>query len=363
MAKSNRNGKIEFLRFLFSVIIVIHHSRYILGDDQCLFLGGSLAVEFFFLVSGYLMMASIDRISARKAPGQDLGRETLDFLRRKAKAVFPDLLIAWVIALVFTKIAKNKSLLGMAALAVDSFFELTLLKMSGLYSFSLNGVTWYISSMLLCMAILYPLIRKYPDKMKHIGLPLITLFALGYLAGEYGAPRDPMKWIGFTRKGNLRAIAEISLGAITYQTVKSAGKVEFTTLGKILITAAEWGAYLILILYMYFAKASERDYFFILVMAVAVGLSFSHKGIDADLFDNPVSIWLGKWSLPLYLGHTFYSYHLNRILPASLSGGQKIAVYMSCAVVTSFVIWGLSALTKKIMPKAMQALKKMLIAA
>ena len=105
MAKSNRNGKIEFLRFLFSVIIVIHHSRYILGDDQCLFLGGSLAVEFFFLVSGYLMMASIDRISARKAPGQDLGRETLGFLWRKARAVYPDLLIAWVIALVFTKIA------------------------------------------------------------------------------------------------------------------------------------------------------------------------------------------------------------------------------------------------------------------
>ena len=53
------NGKIELLRFVFAVIIVIHHSRYIFGDDYSPFLGGSLGVEFFFFVSGYLMMATI----------------------------------------------------------------------------------------------------------------------------------------------------------------------------------------------------------------------------------------------------------------------------------------------------------------
>ncbi len=47
-----RNGKIDFLRLLFAFIIVLHHTRYLLGDDHCLFLGGSLSVEFFFFVSG-----------------------------------------------------------------------------------------------------------------------------------------------------------------------------------------------------------------------------------------------------------------------------------------------------------------------
>lgn len=56
-----RNGKIELLRFLFAVIIVLHHSRQLLGDENCLFLGGSLGVEFFFIVSGYLMMSSIEK--------------------------------------------------------------------------------------------------------------------------------------------------------------------------------------------------------------------------------------------------------------------------------------------------------------
>ena len=361
MTKSIRNGKIEFLRFIFSVIIVIHHSRNFLGDAKCKFLGGSFAVEFFFLVSGYLMMASIEKLSARKEPGQDLGRETLGFLWKKAKSVYPDLLIAWVIALFFTAFAKKKSILGMAALAVDSFYELTLLKMSGLESISLNGVTWYISSMLLCMAILYPLIRKYPDMMKHIGLPMITLIALGYLGGQYGAPRDPLKWIEFTKKGNVRALGEISLGAITYLGVKAAGKVELTKLGKVLVTVAEWAGYILLILYMYYAKATGRDYFFLLVLAVAVGLSFSHKGIDAELFDNPVCIWLGKWSLPLYLGHTFYAYHLNKVVPKTFTGNQKMAIYMALAIGTSFVIWGLSITVRKVWPKVATALKSALL--
>lgn len=361
MGKTNRNGKIEFLRFVFSVIIVIHHSRYFLGDAKCKFLGGSFAVEFFFMVSGYLMMASIEKLSARKEIGQDLGRETLCFLWKKAKSVYPDLLIGWIIALVFTTIAKKKTVFGMAELALDSFFELILLKMSGLHSTSLNGVTWYISSMLLCMAILYPLLRKYPDLMNHIGLPLVALCSLGYLSGKYGAPRDPLKWIEFTMKGNVRALGEIALGAIIYLAVKKTSKLELTKLGKTLVTLAEWSAYILLILYMYHAKATERDYFFVLVMAIAVGLSFSHKGIDADLFDNPVCIWLGKWSLPLYLGHTFYAYHLNKIVPKSVADNQKMVIYLMLAASTSFVIWGLSLAVKSLMPRVLNVLKRLLV--
>ena len=197
--------------------------------------------------------------------------------------------------------------------------------------------------------------------MKYIGLILIALLSLGYLAGEYGAPRDPNKWIGFTKKGNIRALGELALGALSYQVVKAFMKVELTRLGKILVTLVEWGAYALVILYMYSEKATARDYVFILVMAVAVTLSFSHKGIDAKLFDHRLSLWLGKWSLPLYLGHTFYAYHLKLILPENFSNGQKWAAYLLCAVGTSFVIWGLSFGIKKLMPVLMRGIKRLLI--
>lgn len=56
-----RNGEIDFLRFLFSLIILLRHSSNIVGKEWYPFLGGAFAVEFFFIVSGYLMMASIQK--------------------------------------------------------------------------------------------------------------------------------------------------------------------------------------------------------------------------------------------------------------------------------------------------------------
>lgn len=355
--KNGRNGKIEFWRFIFSVIIVIHHSRSLLGDENCKFLGGSFAVEFFFLVSGYLMMQSIERTTIGPSSTNGIGKETLLFLWKKVKSVYPGVLIAWIIALVFVSFARNKSLLGFVTLAIDSFFEVTVLKMSGLHSISLNGVTWYISSMLLSMAILYPLIRKYPDIMKYIGVPLIVLLSLGYLGGNFGGPRDPLGWVGFTKKGNLRALGELSLGVICYGGAFKLSQIRFSRLGKICIALAEWCFYIIVILFMYYMKSSGRDFFFLLIMALAVMLSFSHQGADASFFDRPFFAWLGKYSFFLYLGHTYYAQNLNYILPVTFSGNQRMFVYLVCAVGTSFVIWTVSNVVKVIHPKVVRLAK------
>jgi len=356
--KNKRNGKVEFWRFVFSIIIVLHHSRALVGDKNCLFLGGSLAVEFFFLVSGYLMMASADRMAQKAPAAGNLGKETFSFIMKKAKSVYPAMLIAWFMALGVVTFAKDKQFWD---LFVDSFFEVTLLKMSGLPSISVNGVVWYISSMLLCMAILYPLIRKFPEFMKNIGLLLIVVLALGYLGGEFNGPRNPLQWIEFTRKGNVRGLAEIAIGALLFIGVQRFQNARLTCAGKWAVTAAEWLLHIAAILYMYYEKAGSRDFFVLLLMAVAVGLSFSHKGIDADLFDNGLFMWLGKYSFYLFLGHTFIAQNLNYILPKGFSNGKKTVVYLACAVVTSFLIWGLTVLVNKCTPKVSALAKRVFV--
>lgn len=347
---NRRNGKIEFLRFLFAFIIVFHHSRALLGDEKCIFLGGSLAVDFFFIVSGYLMMKTIEKQKLSNIYDMDLGKETILFIWKKFKSVYPDVLIAWIIAVCFVSYAKDNTFVEMMKLFVDSVFEVTLLKMSGLSIATVNGVTWYISSMLLCMIVLYPIIRKYHDMMVHVGLPLIVLLTMGYLCAEFGEPRNPRQWIGFTYKENLRALAEISLGAICYQITVRGSKIYFSRLQKIMLSFLENGLYIITILYMYYCKAGVYDYFFILLIAVAVTLSFMEKGIDADLFNCPLVYWLGKYSLPLYLGHTYYAQHLNLILPEYFTDNQRMAMYIFCAIATASFIWGMSKLIKTKIP-------------
>ena len=53
---SKRNQTIELLRFFFAVVIVLYHGRVIFPIS--LFPSGYLAVEFFFIVSGYMMVKS-----------------------------------------------------------------------------------------------------------------------------------------------------------------------------------------------------------------------------------------------------------------------------------------------------------------
>lgn len=81
------------MRFVFAVMIVLHHSRYVVGDENCHFLGGSFAVEFFFLLSSHLMMGSVSRMTA--PVDHSLGRENVGFLYKKVRGMWPEALIAW----------------------------------------------------------------------------------------------------------------------------------------------------------------------------------------------------------------------------------------------------------------------------
>lgn len=57
-----RNHTIDLLKFIFSLVIMLRHSEMMFqGDmkyDHMIFPGGSRAVEFFFIVSGYLIAAA-----------------------------------------------------------------------------------------------------------------------------------------------------------------------------------------------------------------------------------------------------------------------------------------------------------------
>lgn len=81
--QTSRNGKIDFLRFVFSICIVLNHAKIFLpaGPLADRFMGYSLAVEFFFLVSGYLLMATIEK--AEKNRALPLPKETGRFMLRK----------------------------------------------------------------------------------------------------------------------------------------------------------------------------------------------------------------------------------------------------------------------------------------
>ena len=337
--RKKRNGKIDFLKILFAIIVVFNHSKNVVGSKNSIFLGGSFAVEFFFIVSGYLLMAGIQRLSA---PPASLGLETRDFMIRKFKGFCPELIFAYIFSITVNFIARGTSL---SQLITSTFSEPLLISMTGIWSKILNGEIWYLSSMLLCMAIMYPLLRKFGDTALYIIIPLISLFLLGWLCGNDYSPRDPTKWMGLTYKGNLRAFAEMGIGVCLYPVVEKVKKIDFTLFARCLLTVVEYTLYALLIYYMYKYTASKTDYFFLLVFAVALIISFSEKGIDAPLFAGRFS-WWGRYSFALYLSHNYIGKNLKYFFP-DLTGKQRLPIYYAGAAVTALVVMLLSDLIRK----------------
>ena len=303
-SKRGRVGEMELWRFLFAIIIVFHHSRNLIGNENAPFFNGAYAVEFFFILSGYLLMQSIAH--SQDLPGDRLGTETIQFIKNKYLSFCPDLYISWIIGFLATVIITRCNVLE---LFMGGFWEMTLLHMGGLYISKINSAVWYLSSMLLGMLILYPLLRRYKETAKKLLVPLITLFLLGWFYQETGSLRVPFDWNGITFKANLRAIADLGLGVICYQTTQWFSSLSFNKPAKVMVALVKYFCYGTLITYMFTVDEvpPTQDFFFLILWMIAIGMTFSRQSIANHIFDNKWIFFLGKFSLPLYLSHYYWS--------------------------------------------------------
>lgn len=412
--RKQHNVTIDFLRFLFSVIVVLHHSRYVLGDDNCYFLGGSLAVEFFFFVSGYLLLVGVDKAGRKNGAGDllpggvdvagvgagnllpggadkagvgagteangiyagangigaetkgagtngiggeatGIGAETLHFILHKIRSFLPEFLIAWWIGFVLIGVVRQYGVLDYLKAFGNDFWELTLVKMSGLFTHGIDGAMWYLSAMLLGMAFLYPLLRTKRDLMTHLVCPLLALFLYGYLCQAEGHPRDPIVWLGLCYKGLVRAVAGLCTGVVICMAVRRIKKLApagLTKLGNALAIGVQLLCLILAIRYMAEQEPSEYDYFYMFLLMLLVLISFSGFGLESVLGNSQrlhlLSAFLGKYSLSLYLGHLYFAQHVNELLPEELYSGKiRMTVYLAAAFANGLLVMGLSALYRR----------------
>ncbi len=387
--RKQHNVTIDFLRFLFSVIVVLHHSRYVLGDDNCYFLGGSLAVEFFFFVSGYLLLVGADKAGRKNGAGylltdgvdmagrteaagletkgvgagttgiggeaNGIGSETLHFILHKIRSFLPEFLIAWWIGFVLIGVVRQYGVLDYLKAFGNDFWELTLVKMSGLFTHGIDGAMWYLSAMLLGMAFLYPLLRTKRDLMTHLVCPLLALFLYGYLCQAEGHPRDPIVWLGLCYKGLVRAIAGLCTGVVICMAVRRLKRFSpsgLTKTGNALAIGVQLLCLILAIRYMAEQEPSEYDYFYMFLLMLLVLLSFAGFGLESVLGNSQrlhlLSAFLGKYSLSLYLGHLYFAQHVNELLPEELYSGKiRMTVYLAAAFANGLLVMGLSALYRR----------------
>lgn len=351
---SGRVLEIDFFRFVFSVVIVFRHAEFLFNDNIVL-PGGAFGVEFFFLVSGYLMMASLEKIRSRKI--ENLGLETARFLGKKVAAIYPEFVLSFVIAFVIQCTFKALTWKKIGQLFMNTLFELLLLQRTGIGENSVSVVIWYVQSMLLCMAVLYPLIRKYPEITRRLVLPLVALLLLGYLNRSFSHFRTPNKWLGITYKGNVRAMAELCLGAECYFAAQYLQRFNLKKIAAILLTVLKWFCWILVCAYMWDTEW-KQDAFMLAVFCVAVVLAFSRQCVDERLFQNRLVAFLGKYSLSIYLCHEFYARYLPYVLPEGMRYRYRLLCYVVCSLVTALLVMYLAGVIRKKLPSLKAAMQR-----
>ena len=132
-----RNGYIDIIKFVFAILIAEFHL------NSGLFLGGRLAVEGFFMITGYLMLSSIER---DKCPDDNLGSSTVKFISRKFSSLFPYLLPSTILASVVYAVIRKQTFAKWLASVPLLMFDIFPLHNAGFRGEYVCGISWYLSS-------------------------------------------------------------------------------------------------------------------------------------------------------------------------------------------------------------------------
>lgn len=358
-----RNGTVDFMKLLFTLMVMLFHTNK-------LFPGGYIAVDFFFIVSGYLMAKSSER---RWNNGMPLGSDTLSFLFHKAKGIFPFYFVAFVFSFSITQFVSSSGWKRALLTLFRSPYNFLMLGMAGNYDMGhWVQASWYISAMLLSILLIYPLRKKHRNLFDCVIAPALFLAFVGWAyqtgTGVAGFTIGYQSRL-FMYNGLARGIAEMSLGCCCYSFGQKLQTIRFTALGKAAVSFVEWFGYLLVIFCAYRYSQSDKDLVLLLALALSVTLSFSGKGMLASIFNNRFFSFLGSFSLQMYLTHELVK---NRILPYIRSHtnfgtfmdktlGTYLFVYICGTIAAAVICRLLGHLLQKATPKIVNHAKKLFI--
>jgi len=299
--KAKRNITVDIAKIIYSFVIVAFHAVHLLEERDAfttspIFGGGYVCVEFFFIVSGYLMCAS----TAKQPPYDSvaIGSEAVGYLKRKVLNILPYCIAAWILSVPAVCIAEKNT-----AYLTGNEFLFLFLNSAGFPSGNMNGQLWYLSAMFLATGIIYIPLRRSRNRFTHVTAPLLALFIYGYLSYTRGNISASMVYKDFFTVGMLRGLAGECLGCAACAAAEWLHGLKLTWVQALLLTVLELACYILSLYLMNTYTLSRVDFVLILIFFIAVTVSFSGQGLTSWVcVDSPA--WIGRFSLNLYLIHT-----------------------------------------------------------
>ena len=298
-----RNHTIEVFRFVCTVYVVICHFYSAFGWVFKRPGNGWYAVEFFFVLSGCLLMHSCARYDGDTStpPWQ----QSWTILKGRYLRLLPTWFTACSASYVLN-ILNGKYPLQELHKSVARNFPLFLMFVEG-NAYADHGVAfgWYVITMLLAFALLLPLITANRKRFAYCFAPLIAFSSTAYLWHTYGTIMVLQQaWIGFSYASLIRAVGEICVGCIAYEiaaTLRSRYANRVNPRGRLLVTAGGLLLLMTPLYWMTFRLPKENQIPGLFLLGAGMALQFSDLGYFDRLFRGRFWGWLGQFSFSLYL--------------------------------------------------------------
>lgn len=292
--QAKRNGMIDFMRFVFSIVIVLQHASLFRG----VMLAGYIGVEFFFIVSGWLLMERIQKNNSQ-----------INFLNetyRKIRGFYTEFFIATITAVVLLNYFGISQ--QWPAHLLGTFNDLLLLQMFGFFCSSNTGVLWYLTVMVASYHLLFYLVYTYNQKFIQVFIPVIILVIYGGMSYKFhtlSALLSPTL-DGFLLCGMLRGFAGMSFGIILHEGSEKISGINFSDLGIKILGIIELSCYIFAIYIAVLIKVfSDYDFLMLAFIGIAIMITFSKVTFSYKYFNSNIYNKLGKLSLNIFLNHYF----------------------------------------------------------
>ena len=280
-----KNNIIEFYRFIFILCICIMHflTNYYGTLEIKYFGGGYLPVEFFFILSGFLLTLKTSNVKEI---------ELYNFIIQKIKRFYPIYLNAFLLMFIYHSIINNFIVLK------PINFLLEILMLSFLYE-PMNPPSWFLGVLFFILPIIYFMIIKY-KKVFYLLSPYIIIIIYMNILYQYHILDVWAQYFGFLTIGIYRGIAGVLLGCVSY---KIYSYLITRNINISVIFLVESITFIILLKIICGSARSINDFIAPVLFAVLIISAFLPQIKWLTILNNKYISFLGNLTLSIFLNH------------------------------------------------------------
>lgn len=275
-------------------MIAIGHSGIVDNSHASYYMG----VDYFFVLSGFLMALGIERSSIPLRPGK--------YLVKRIERLWPHQIWSFLVFI----LAQGFLVTGMENIiqrACLHFFEyLPFVYYWGNYSltgeYALNYATWYMAILLLLSVVGYYLYLNHKTMLVYVISPLVIILGYMHLSNYCESFNTGEKVGNFLNESYVRGGASFASGIIAYQVVSSIKRYKYKRLFYILVRLIELVSFISAIYLMVRHGNSRMDMIIFGFIYIGIIASFIYPGND----NAPKLLkYLNNLTFAVYLNHLF----------------------------------------------------------